>query len=399
MDRIGNLGEDAALARPGDCVRRRVERGSAAGGEDIILAVEAHHGGGIVDEGHSEDGHADGRHLRTLRCARLRGRLRRCSALLVEQGDQALEAFGARCFVGCVGGGVFAGAHEAVARAIVDDRVVFFAGGLHGVRGGGNGGGDAGVVASVEAVDGRGDGGDIGGRRAVEDEGGGEIAAVGGEVEGLATAPAEACDEELAVGRGQPLAVVGGGVEVGGDDGGIERGDGLGDGVLAGEGVGASTIGAEAAEQVGRDDDEALSGELVSHLLGPVAEAEDLVDHEDDRGLLADLGIDDEGLHGAIAVVDGDVLAVARRLFQRRLGPVLRDQRRSGEGEEQDEGEREQDGAAHGVSLAEGDRLRQGDVNGYVMRPPFFVCEKYQSLQKRHVKSGLFWIESGLSLD
>jgi len=312
-----------------------------------------------VDEGHSGDRYADGRHRGTLPSTRK-------SVRSIDQRHQTLEAFGARCFVGCVGGGIFAGAHESVARAIVDDRLILFAGGLHGVRGGGNGGRDAGVVAAVESVDGRGDGGDIGGRRAVEDEGGGEIAAVGGEVEGLATAPAEARDEELAVGRGQALAVVGGGVEVGGDDGGIERGDGLGDGVLAGEGIRSAAVGAEAGEQVGRDDDEALRGQLVGHLLGPVAEAEDLVDHEDDWRPLADLGIDDEGLHGPVAVLDGDVLAVARRLLQRRFGPVLRDERGGGEGDEQDEGEREQDEAAHGVSLAESDRLRQGamDVAG-----------------------------------
>ena len=161
---------------------------------------------------------------------------------------------------------------------------------------------------------------------------------MGGEVEGLATAPAEARDEETAVGRRQFFAVVGGGVEVGGDDDGIERGDGPGDGVLAGEGVCSAAVGAKAGEQVGRDDDEALRGELVGHLLSPVAEAEDLVDHEDDGGLLADLGIDDEGLHGAVAVAEGDVLAMARRLLQRRLGPILRKERASGEGEENDEG-------------------------------------------------------------
>ena len=319
-----------------------------------------------MDEGHSGDRDSDGRAevaggaLRRTR----RGRLP-SGVPLVEQSDQALEGFGARVLLAAAVVGrrwIFAGAHESVARAVIDDGLILFAGGLHGGSGGGNGGGDARVVAGVEAVDRRGDVLErvVGGRRAVEDEGGGEIAAVGGEVEGLATAPAEARDEETAVGRGQFLAVVGGGVEVGGDDGGIERGDGLGDGVLAGEGIGSAAVGAEAGEQVGRDDDEALRGELVGHLLGPVAEAEDLVDHEDDGGLLADLGIDDEGLHGAVAVADGDVLAVARRFLQRRFGPVLREQRGGGEGEENDEGEMEQNGAAHGVSLALSSALRQG---------------------------------------
>jgi len=158
--------------------------------------------------------------------------------------------------------------------------------------------------------------------------------------------------KSLPLAEGRPLAVVGGGVEVGGDDGGIERGDGPSDVVLAGEGVCSAAVGAEAGEQVGRDDDEALGGELVGHLLGPVAEAEYLVDHQDDGGLLADLGIDDECLHGAVAVAEGDVLAVARRFLQRRLGPILREERASGEGKEDDEGEMEQNRAAHGVSLA-----------------------------------------------
>ena len=127
-----------------------------------------------------------------------------------------------------------------------------------------------------------------------------------------------------------------------------------------GKASGAAAVGAEAGEQVGRDDDEALAARSSAIALGPVAEAEDLVDQEDDGRLLADLGIDDEGLHGAVAVADGDVLAVAGRFLQCRLGPVLRDQRASGEGKEDDEGEMEQNGAAHGVSLALRSALRQG---------------------------------------
>ena len=72
-------------------------------------------------------------------------------------------------------------------------------------------------------------------------------------------------------------------------------------------------------------------GELVGHLFGPVGEAEDLVDEDDDGGLVLDLGIDDEGLDGAVAVLEGDVLAVARRGFEAGLGPVLRV---GGDGEE-----------------------------------------------------------------
>ena len=139
---------------------------------------------------------------------------------------------------------------------------------------------------------------------------------------------------------------------------GSSAGDGFGDGVLAGEGVGAAAVGAGAGEQVGRDDDVALRGEFVGHLLGPVAEAEDLVDHDDDGRLLADLGIDDEGLHGAVAVLEGDVLAVAWRLLERALAQSCAGERSSSEGKEwRGRGE---SCAAHGVSLALGSALRQG---------------------------------------
>ena len=182
---------------------------------------------------------------------------------------------------------------------------------------------------------------------AVEDEGGGEVFAMSGEGEGFAAAPAEAGDGDLAVGGGDFLGVVGCGVEVGVDDGGVETGDGFGGGVHAGEGVGAAVVGAEAGEQVGSDDDEALSGEFVGHLLGPVAEAEDLVDEDDDGGFGFDLGIDDEGLNGAVAVLEVDVLVVAGRGVEAGFGPVLRLEGGGGEGKEQSGGE-EFEGAGKG---------------------------------------------------
>lgn len=281
---------------------------------------------------------------------------------LVDGGDEAFEGLVAGGLVGGDGVvGVFASAHEAVAGALVGDRLVLLAGGLHGLGGGGDGGVDAHVVAGVEAVDGRGDGGDVGRRGAVEDEGGAEVVARGGEGEGLAAAPAEAGDEELAVGGGDFFAVVGGGVEVGGDLVGGKAGDGFGDGIL-GHGVGAAAVGADAGEEVGRDDDEALCGELVGHLFGPVAEAEDFVDHDDDGRFGADLGIDDEGLHGAVAMFEGDVLAVARGFFEHRLGPVLREKGSGGGGEKQSDGEDFEGGCAHGGSLDRGKEFGQGSV-------------------------------------
>ena len=55
--------------------------------------------------------------------------------------------------------------------------------------------------------------------------------------------------------------------------------------------------------------------------------------------LSLDLGIDDEGLKGAAAVVEGDVFVVAWRGFEAGLGPVLRVQGSGGKRKEQEEGE------------------------------------------------------------
>lgn len=264
----------------------------------------------------------------------------------MEESDEALEAFCASGFVARDGVvRVFSGAHEAVACALVGDGLVFFAGCLHGCNGGRNGGTDTGVVASVEAIDGGGDRGDIGRSGAVEDEGRGEVFAVGREGEGLTTSPAETCDCDLSVGGGDGLGVVGCGVQVGVNDVGVETGDGFRRGVHAGEGVGAATVGAEAGEEIRGDDDEALGGQFVGHLFGPVTESEDFVDKDDDRGFVFDLGIDDEGLDGAVAVFKRDVFVVAWGGFEAILRPVLCMQWRGGEGQEQRDGQEEFQGA------------------------------------------------------
>ena len=66
--------------------------------------------------------------------------------------------------------------------------------------------------------------------------------------------------------------------------------------------------------------------------------------------LLFDLGIDDEGLDGAVAVLDGDVLAVAGRGFEAGFGPVLC-VGGGGERKKQKSGEEAEGCAAHGRSL------------------------------------------------
>ena len=177
-----------------------------------------------------------------------------------------------------------------------------------------------------------------------------------GEGEGFSATPAETDDGDFAVGGGDFLAVVGCGVEVGVDDSCVEARDGFGGGVHAGEGVGAAAVGAEAGEEVRCDDDEALSGEFVGHLLGPVAEAEDLVDEDDNGGFGFDFGIDDEGLDGAVTVLEGDVLVVARRGVEAGLGPILRMDGSSGEGKKQGG---ESEGARHGYRHAEESRTKR----------------------------------------
>jgi hypothetical protein len=263
-----------------------------------------------------------------------------CGLHLFNKCDDAGEGLFACGFVGGASVGGFACAHEAVACSVVGDRFIFFACGFHGVGSGGDGGTDTGVVAGVEAVDRSGDGGYVSGAGAVEDEGGGEVFAVSGEGEGLAAAPAESSDGDLTVGCGNLFSIVGCGVKVGVDDGWVKAGDGFGGGVHAGEGIRAAAVGAETGEEVGCYDDEALSCEFVGHLFCPVAEAEDFVDENNDGGLGFDLGIDDEGLHDAVAVLEGDVLVVAGRGVEACFSPVLRMDGSGGERKEQSDGEK-----------------------------------------------------------
>jgi len=198
-----------------------------------------------------------------------------------------------------------------VSGSVVGDGFEALACGLHRFDGGWERRADAGIVAGVEAEDRCGDGGNISGAGAIEDEGCGEVFAVSGEGERFATSPAETYGGDLAVSGGDLFGEVGYGVEVGGDGIGIEAGDGFRDGVHAREGVRATAVGAEAGEEIRRDDDEACGGQVVGHRFGPVGEAEYLVNKDNDRYLLLNLGVHDEGLDGAVAMLDGDVLAVA----------------------------------------------------------------------------------------
>ena len=193
-------------------------------------------------------------------------------------------------------------------------------------------------------------------RRSVEDESGAEVVALRREEEGLASAPAESDDGEFVAGRGELERVVGGGVEIGVDGVGIETGDGFDGCLLVGEGTGAAGVRSEAGEEVGGDDDVAHGGDVVSHAACPVGEAEDLVDEQDDGRLVADFGIDDEGVDGAAAVGDLDPFLVAWGLVEEGFRPVLRGGGRGeserGE-EEQDCGDEAGKRVFHGGSIAE----------------------------------------------
>ena len=95
-------------------------------------------------------------------------------------------------------------------------------------------------------------------------------------------------------------------------------------GFAFGEAVAAAAVRAHAGEQVGGDGDIACGGELVSEILDPIGHAKDFVDDKHDRRFAFGFGINHEGLDGAVAVLYGDPFAVARGLFERGLGPVLR---------------------------------------------------------------------------
>jgi hypothetical protein len=76
------------------------------------------------------------------------------------------------------------------------------------------------------------------------------------------------------------------------------------------------------------------------------------VDEDDDGGFGFDLGVDDEGLDGAVAVLEVDVLVVAGRGVEAGLGPVLRVEGSGGERQEQSGGE-EFEGAGRGYRHGE----------------------------------------------
>ena len=93
---------------------------------------------------------------------------------------------------------------------------------------------------------------------------------------------------------------------------------------VAGKIGSAAAIGRHAGKQIGSDGDVTGGGDFVGEFLGPIAQAKNFVDDQDDGLFVFRLGIDDESFDGAAVMLDGDPLAVARGFFELGLGPVLR---------------------------------------------------------------------------
>ena len=224
----------------------------------------------------------------------------------------------------------FPGAHETVAGAFVGDRLESFSGRFHLLASIGKRRANAGVVARVETVHGRGDArhGLLGGRRPVEDERGGKIGAMRCKAEALAPAPAEACYEQLAVGGGNLAGIIGHGVEVRGDLVRIKMAHGLNRrtahaSLPRGEGAAPAAVRSHARKQVGRHRDVTGFRHLVSQILHPIRHPENLMNDEHHGGLVLCLGVDDEGFHRAPLVLYGDPLTMSRRFLHPRARPVL----------------------------------------------------------------------------
>src|SRR5215510_1345519 len=158
---------------------------------------------------------------------------------LLENALPSLPGFIARPLVGLFQiSRVFAGAHEAMPGAFVDDRIELLASFSHQSLSLGDRRVYALVGAAVKAIDRRVDPGDIFffiRSLAIEDEGRDQVGTRCGKAKGLRAAVAEASDRDIAVGGGQFGDVVGHGVQVGGDLVWRQRADGLADGAAVGE--------------------------------------------------------------------------------------------------------------------------------------------------------------------
>src|SRR5579871_1027261 len=108
-----------------------------------------------------------------------------------QQGHPSLPRVGTSFLVRLSASRILTRAHEAVAGAIVSDRIVFFTGGLHRVRSTGYRSANTSIVPCIEAINRRGDAGDILRTGAVKHKCCTQILAIGGKAEGLSATPAE----------------------------------------------------------------------------------------------------------------------------------------------------------------------------------------------------------------
>ena len=113
------------------------------------------------------------------------------------------------------------------------------------------------------------------------------------------------------------------GLEIGSDLVWSQSHDGLADGVAAFEFVGSAAAWGGAAEEVWGDGDVAGSRQIVGHEANPVTETKNLVNNQNGSGFLAHFGKDDKGFEFAVVMFELDPFAMAGRLFQGGLGPIL----------------------------------------------------------------------------
>src|SRR6266849_3917151 len=207
-------------------------------------------------------------------------------SLFAKQALPADPGIGASLFVGVVRIRGFAGAHEAVACAVVGHRVVGFARRFHlgdGIR---KRGVDARVVACIEAVNGSLDTRHrvLLRRHNVENKGCGQIRPIRGEAERLASTPAEAPNKKFAVRSRELQRVIRCGIQVRSHLVGIKVADGLHRFAFREVGA-AAAVRAHAGEKVGSDCNVAGRGDLICQILHPVRHPKDFVNDQHDGNL------------------------------------------------------------------------------------------------------------------
>ena len=208
--------------------------------------------------------------------------------------------------------------------AVVSYWVVGFAGRLHLSDGIWDGGVDACIIPSIEAVDWRFDARHciLLRRPAVEDESGRQVTAVGREPECLTATPAVAANKELAIRSGEFQRIIRRGIQIRGHLVGIQVAYGFHRFAFR-KIAAAAAVRAHAGQKIGSGRDVARRGHLIRQILYPVGHAENFMDDQNHGSLALRFGINDKCFYRAAIVLNGDPFAVARRFFERRACPIL----------------------------------------------------------------------------